>query len=126
MSFEGKSLTHLVSAQNGSYYKLLHTIPKELVAGWDNNHESMANYREAKSIFPSRKSHYGTEILLTSAKHKLFPGQKKTCQTIVDLFNGHFFLLKYFFKKLCNDKSKEKCHIKKSLEKTNLCNLSPF
>ena len=50
MSFEGKSLTHLVSAQNGSYYKLLYTYNSQRVTY--NNHEPIANYREAKINFP--------------------------------------------------------------------------
>ena len=126
MSFEGKSLTHLVSAQNGSYYKLLYTHNSQRVTY--NNHEPIANYREAKINFPKPQVtlRHGNLVKLRRNTN-YFLSKKKTCQTIVDLFNGHFFCSNSFSKSCAaTTKFKEKCHIKVSLEKTNLCSLSPI
>ena len=101
-----------------------HTILKEL------HTTTMSQWQiieQPKSIFPSRKSHYGTEILLNFVETQIISWAKKTCQTIVDLFNGHFFCSNSFSKSCtATTKFKEKCHIKVSLEKTNLCSLSPI
>ena len=102
-----------------------HTIPKEL------HTTTMSQWQiieKPKSIFPSHKSHYGTEILLNFVETQIISWAKKKHAKQSLIFLMVIFFCSNSFSKSCaaTTKFKEKCHIKVSLEKTNLCSLSPI
>ena len=98
MSFEGKSLTHLVSAQNGSYYKLLYTYNSQRVTY--NNHEPMANYREAKINFPKPQVtlRHGNLVKLRRNTNYFLSKKKHAKQSLI-------FLMVIFFAQILFQKA---------------------